>query len=104
MSRLNSWNNRITKESKALEQTRKKKYIKTALQIAANGTPKDRKAKEQAQTEEANNWTDPSSANCSEDNYSRKVLGGRWLRKNLRKKKVVPRREKGTLHKRKQSY
>ena len=87
MSRLNSWNNRITKERKVLEQTRTKKYIKTALQIATNGTPKDRKAKEQAQTEKANNWTDPSSANCSEDNYSRKVLGGRWLRKNLRKKK-----------------
>ncbi len=30
------------------------KYIKTALQIAKNGTPKDRKAKEQARAEKAN--------------------------------------------------
>ncbi len=29
---------------------------------------------------------DPSSANCSEDNHSRKELGGRWLRKNNVKK------------------
>ena len=31
------------------------KYIKTALEIAKNETPKDRKAKEQARTEKANN-------------------------------------------------
>ena len=30
------------------------KYIKTALQIAKNGTPKDTKAKEQAHSEKAN--------------------------------------------------
>ena len=30
-------------------------YIKTALEIAKNETPKDRKAKEQARTEKANN-------------------------------------------------
>ena len=54
--------------------------MKTALQIAKNGTPKGRKAKEQARAEKANNWTDPSSANCSEDNHSRKELGERWLR------------------------
>jgi len=29
---------------------------------------------------------DSSSANCSEDNHSRKELGGRWLRKNSVKK------------------
>ena len=81
--------NRVTKERKALEQTRKKektKYVKTALQIAKNGTPKDRKAKEQARAEKANSWTDPSSANCLEDNHSRKEMGGRWIRKNSVKK------------------
>ena len=54
--------------------------MKTALQIAKNGDPEDRKAKEQALAEKANNWTDPSSANCSEDNPTRKQLGPRWLR------------------------
>ena len=54
--------------------------MKTALQIAKNGDPEDRKAKEQSRDEKANNWTDPSSANCSEDNPSRKQLGPRWLR------------------------
>ena len=29
---------------------------------------------------------DPSSGNCSEDNHSRKELGGRWIRKNSVKK------------------
>ena len=51
-----------------------------ALQIAKHRTPKDRKAEEQARAEKANNWTDPSSANCSENNPSRKELGGRRLR------------------------
>ena len=55
--------------------------MKTALDIAKNETPKDRKAKEQARAEKANKWTDSSSANSSEDNPSRKELGGRWLRK-----------------------
>ena len=55
--------------------------MKTALQIAKNGDPEDRKAKEQARAEKANKWTDPSSANCSEDNPSRKEWGERWLRK-----------------------
>ena len=60
--------------------------MKTALQIAKNGDPEHRQAKEQARAEEraraekANKWTDPSSANCPEDNPSRKELGGRWLR------------------------
>ena len=54
--------------------------MKTALQIAKNGDPEDRKAKEQARAEKANKWTDPSSANCSEDNPTRKQLGPRWLR------------------------
>ena len=55
--------NRITKDIKALEQTREKKtkYIKSALQIAKNGTPKDTKAKEQAQAEKANKWMDPTT-------------------------------------------
>ena len=53
--------------------------MKTALQIVKNGDAEDRKAKEQAWAEKANKWTDPSSANCSEDNPSRKELGGRWL-------------------------
>ena len=54
--------------------------MKTALQIAKNGDPEDRKAKEQARAEKANKWTDSSSANCSKDSPSRKELGGRWLR------------------------
>ena len=97
--------NRVTKERKALEQTRKKektKYVKTALQIAKNGTPKDRKGKEQARAEKANKWTDSSSANCSEDNHTRKELvedGSGKQREN-----VALRREKGALHNRKQSY
>ena len=48
--------------------------MKTALQIAKNGDTEDRKDKEQARAEKADNWTDPSSANCSEDNPSRKQL------------------------------
>ena len=54
--------------------------MKTALQIVKNGDTEDRKVKEQARAEKANKWTDSSSANCSEDNPSRKELGGRWLR------------------------
>ena len=53
--------------------------MKTALQIAKNGDTEDRKAKERSRAEKANNWTDPSSANCTEDNLSRKEMGGRWL-------------------------
>ena len=55
--------------------------MKTSLEIAKNEIPKDKKAKEQAVAEKTNNWTDSSSANCSENNPSRKELGGRWLRK-----------------------
>ena len=55
--------------------------MKTSLEIAKNEIPKDKKAKEQALAEKANNWTDSSSANCSENNPSRKELGERWLRK-----------------------
>ena len=54
--------------------------MKTALQIVKNGDTEDKKAKEQARAEKANKWTDSSSANCSEDNPSRKKLGGRLLR------------------------
>ena len=69
------------KREKPLNKPEKRtQYIKTALQIAKNGTSKDRKAKEQALVEKANKWTDQSSANCSEDNPSRKDLGGRWHR------------------------
>ena len=35
------------------------KYIKTALQTAKNGTPKNRKAKEQDRAEKTNKCTDP---------------------------------------------
>ena len=51
-----------------------------ALQIAKNRDTEDRKANEQAQAEKGNKWMDPISANCSEDNSSRKELGGRWPR------------------------
>ena len=54
--------------------------MKTALQIAKNGDSEDRKAKEQARAEKTNKWTESSCANCSQDNPSRKELGGRWLR------------------------
>ena len=54
--------------------------MKTALQIVKNGDTEDRKAKGQARPEKANKRTDPSSANCSEDNPSREELGGRWLK------------------------
>ena len=53
--------------------------MKTDLQIAKNGDPEDRQAIEQGRTENAHKWTDPSSAQCSEDNPSRKELGGKWL-------------------------
>jgi len=48
--------------------------------LLRTGDTKDWKAKEQAGAEIAYKGTDPSSANCSEDNRSRKELGGRWLR------------------------
>ena len=49
----------LTKEKGLRINLRKKtKYIKTALQIAKDGTPKDRKAKERAQAEKPKNWTD----------------------------------------------
>ena len=70
-----------------------KKYMKIALQIAKNETPKDRKAEEQAVAEKANKWTDSSSPNCSEDNRSRTELGGRWLRKSV-SKSLTQRRER----------
>ncbi len=41
---------------------------------------------------------DPSSANCSEDNHSRKELGGRWLRKNnVKKSHSDERKEKAVV-------
>ena len=49
--------------------------MKTALKIVKNGDTEDRKGKEQARAEKANKRTDPSSANCSEDNPSRKRGG-----------------------------
>ena len=70
--------------------------------MAKNGAPKIRKAKEQARAEKANKWTDPSSANCSEDNPLRKE----WMEDGSGKEceEVALRREKGALHKRKQQY
>ena len=58
----------------------------------------DRKAKEQARAEKGKKWTDPSSANCSEDKS--------WVEDGPGKERetVALRREKGALHKRKQSY
>ena len=76
--------------------------MKTALQIAKNGDTEDRKDKEQARAEKANNWTDPSSANCSEDNPSRKELVEDGSGEE--REKVALTRQKGALHKRKQSY
>ncbi len=58
---------------------KRNKYTKTALQVAKKGDPEKRKAKEQARAEKANKWTDLRSANCSEDNPSRKELDGSWL-------------------------
>ena len=67
-------------ESSKNKPEKRTKYIKTALQTAKNGDTEDRKANEQARAEKDNKWTDPSSANCSEDKPSRKELGGGWLR------------------------
>ena len=50
--------------------------MKKSLQIARNGDPEDRQAKEQARAEKANKWTDPSSANCSENNEPLKKRAG----------------------------
>ena len=61
-----------------------------------NEPPKDRKAKEQTLAESANKWTGPSSANCSEDNPSRKELGGRWLRKTAWKIHIQKREKSPT--------
>ena len=57
------------------------KCTKTALSVSKKGGREDRQAKEQARAEKAHKWTDPSSANCSEDNPSKKELDGRRLRK-----------------------
>ena len=76
--------------------------MKTALQIVKKGDTEDRKAKEHARAKKANKWTEPSSAKCSEYNPSRKELDGDGPRKE--REHVAHRREKGALHKRKQSY
>ena len=70
--------------------------MKTDMQIVKNGDTEDRKGKEQARPEKANKWTDPSSANCSEDNPSWKELGGRWLRKRAWKSHTQKREESPT--------
>ena len=54
--------------------------MKTTMKIIKNGDTEDRKAKEQAQTEKANKWTDLSSANCSGDNRSEKRAGWKIAR------------------------
>ena len=94
--------NRITKDRKVLEPEKRTQNMKTALQIAKNGDTEDRMAKEQARTETTHKWTDPSSANCSEDNPSRKELG--WDGPGKEREKAALTREKGALHRRKQSY
>ena len=66
--------------------------MKTALNFAKNGDTDDRKVKEQVRAEKANNWTDPNSTNCSEDNHSR---AGWKMAQEKQREKVVPRREKG---------
>ena len=48
----------------------KKKYMKTALQIAKNRTAKNSKAKEDASAQKPKKWMDPRPANFSEDNPS----------------------------------
>ena len=69
--------------------------MKTAPQIAKKETPTDRKAKEQALAEKANKWTDSSSP--QEQSWVEDGSG-------KQRQKVTLRREKGALHKRKQSY
>ena len=70
----------LQKERNQDKPEKRTKLMKTDVQIAKNRDPEVRKAKEQARAEKANRWTDPSCANCSEDNSSRKELGGRWPR------------------------
>ena len=70
----------LQKERNQDKPEKRTKLMKTDVQIAKNKDPEVRKAKEQARAKQANKWTDPSYANCSEDNSSRKELGGRWPR------------------------
>ena len=58
----------LKRERNKNKPPKRTKYMKKSLQIARNGDPEDRQAKEQARAEKANKWTDPSSANCSENN------------------------------------
>ena len=88
------------KSMQSLDRERpKNKYTKTALQIAKNGDLEDRKAKEQARAEKANKWTALSSANCSEDNRSRKEQDGRWLRQRAWKGRIQKRERNPTYEK-----
>ena len=42
--------------------------MQTVLQIVKNGDTEERQAEDQIRDEKDNKGTDPSSANCSEDN------------------------------------
>ena len=58
-------------------------YIKTALEIATNETTKYRKAKKkQALAQKAKKWMDSSSANCLEDNPSKKMAQENSVKKS----------------------
>ena len=76
------------------------KYIKTALQIAKNETPKDRKTKEQARAEKAERIRGLQTAQKTTPQEKSWVEDG----SGKQREKVALRREKGALHKRKQSY
>ena len=71
--------------------------MKTALQIAKNRTAKNSKAKEDASAQKPKKWMDPRPANFSEDNPSRKELGGSWPRKTARKGRTE-KRERNPNH------
>ena len=49
----------LKRERPQYKPEKRTKYIKTALQIAENGTPKNGKAKQQDRAEKANTCTDP---------------------------------------------
>ena len=71
--------------------------MKTALQIPKNGTAKNSKAKEHANAQKPKKWMDPRPANFSEDNPSRKELGGSWPRKTAWKGRTE-KRERSPTH------
>ena len=70
--------------------------MKTALQISKNMT-KNSKGKEHARAQKPKKWMDPRPSDCSEDNPSRKELGGSWPRKRARKGRTE-KRERSPTH------